>query len=139
MGMNGGVRTGARIRRDSSQREDADDPLGLFRHFGASTASTRAARAGSSTMPSVRRSCSARAGVTTAEIKLRFKTLKRRHPDANGDRPPRIVAEIIQAYNYLVGGFADRHPPPARFHASTTTSFEPVGERARLNQPHLKS
>ena len=57
-------------------------------------------------MRSARRSTrwGSRRDATTAEIKVRFKALvKRHHPDANGgDRSTEDrLREIIQAYNYL--------------------------------------
>jgi len=112
IGMNGGRPT---MRSHSARFEpglgDADDPLGLFRHFGAAAgrADGEHLRARESrVIRNAERKALDALGLepeaTTAEIKLRFKALvKRHHPDANGgDRSSEDkLREIIQAYNYL--------------------------------------
>ena len=110
MGMNGGRPT---VRSHSARFEphlnDADDPLGLFRHFGAAARDGDHLRARETR---VIRNAERKAldvmgldpDATAAEIKIRFKALvKRHHPDANnGDRSTEDkLREIIQAYNYL--------------------------------------
>jgi DnaJ domain len=112
MGMNGGRPTArSHSARFQPNMEDADDPLGLFRHFGgvAKRADGEHLRGrGSRVIRDDERKALDTLGLepeaTTAEIKLRFKTLvKRHHPDANGgDRSTEDrLREIIQAYNYL--------------------------------------
>jgi hypothetical protein len=112
MGMNGG-RPSARSHsaRFSPHLEGADDPLGLFGHFGAASGRAEGEhlrRRESRVIRNAERKALNTLGLepdaTTAEIKLRFKTLvKRHHPDANGgDRSTEDrLREIIQAYNYL--------------------------------------
>jgi hypothetical protein len=111
MGMNGGRPSGrSHSARFQPNVEDADDPLGLFRHFGASARADgehlrgRGSRVIHNAERKALDTLGLEAGATTAEIKLRFKTLvKRHHPDANGgDRSTEDrLREIIQAYNYL--------------------------------------
>jgi hypothetical protein len=111
MGMNGGRPTGrsysARFRPDL---DNAADPLGLFRHFGAAAAADgeRLRRRETRVIRNAERRALDVLGLepeaTTAEIKVRFKALvKRHHPDANGgDRSSEDrLRDIIQAYNYL--------------------------------------
>jgi curved DNA-binding protein CbpA len=110
MGMNGGKPT---TRSHSARFEppinDADDPLGLFRHFGAAARDGEPVRARETRVirNAERKALDALgldADATPSEIKVRFKTLvKRHHPDANGgDRSTEDrLREIIQAYNYL--------------------------------------
>ena len=109
MGMNGGRPT---MRSHSARFEpdigDADDPLGLFRHFGARAAGEHLRRRETRVIRNVERKALDALGLepdaTAAEIKVRFKALvKRHHPDANGgDRSTEDkLREIIQAYNYL--------------------------------------
>ena len=111
MGMNGG-RASARSHsaRFQPNLEGADDPLGLFRHFGPSGPSDgeHLRRRESRVIHNAERraldTLGLEPGATTVEIKVRFKTLvKRHHPDANGgDRSSEDrLREIIQAYNYL--------------------------------------
>jgi hypothetical protein len=109
MGMNGGRPT----KRSHSARfepgvEDADDPLGLFRHFGARAGDERLRRRETRVIRNAERKALDSLGLepdaTPAEVKVRFKSLvKRHHPDANnGDRSTEDkLREIIQAYNYL--------------------------------------
>jgi DnaJ domain len=112
MGMNGGRPTArSHSARFQPNMEDADDPLGLFRHFGGTAGRTEGEHLrgrGSRVIRNAERKALDTLGLepeaTTAEIKLRFKTLvKRHHPDANGgDRSSEDrLREIIQAYNYL--------------------------------------
>ena len=111
MGMNGGKPSTRSHSARFQPSFDADDPLDLFRHFGADAARAMAsacagAKAASSAMPSARRSTPSglEPEATTHEIKVRFKMLvKRHHPDANGgDRSTEDrLREIIQAYKYL--------------------------------------
>jgi len=109
MGMNGGRPT---MRSHSARFEpdigDADDPLGLFRHFGARAAGEHLRRRETRVIRNAERKALDALGLdpdaTTAEIKVRFKALvKRHHPDANGgDRSTEDkLREIIQAYKYL--------------------------------------
>jgi DnaJ domain len=111
MGMNGGKPATRSHSARFQPNFDPDDPLDLFRHFGADAARTDAERL-RRRESRVIRNAERRAldalgldpGATTAEIKLRFKMLvKRHHPDANGgDRSTEErLREIIQAYNYL--------------------------------------
>lgn len=112
IGMNGGRPSGrSHSARFQPNPEDIDDPLGLFRHFGASSARAddeHLRRRESRVIHNAERKALNALGLepeaTTAEIKLRFKTLvKRHHPDANGgDRSTEDrLREIIQAYKYL--------------------------------------
>src|SRR5262245_14124939 len=112
MGMNGGRPTArSHSARLQPNMEDAEDPLGLFRHFAGSSAGANGEhlrRRESRVIRNAERKALDTLGLepeaTTAEIKLRFKTLvKRHHPDANGgDRSTEDrLREIIQAYNYL--------------------------------------
>ena len=109
MGMNGGRPT----KRSHSARfvpgiGDADDPLGLFRHFGARAGDEHLRRRETRVIRNAERKALDSLGLepdaTPAEVKIRFKSLvKRHHPDANGgDRSTEDkLREIIQAYNYL--------------------------------------
>lgn len=109
MGMNGGkpsVRSHS--ARFSPDMNGADDPLGLFRHFGGQAAGERLRRRESRVIHNAERKALDTLGLepeaTTHDIKVRFKLLvKRHHPDANGgDRSTEDrLREIIQAYNYL--------------------------------------
>jgi hypothetical protein len=109
MGMNGGkpsVRShSARLGPDL---DGADDPLGLFRHFGAKAGDESPRRRETRVIHNAERKALDVLGLepeaTTNDIKVRFKMLvKRHHPDANGgDRSTEDrLREIIQAYNYL--------------------------------------
>jgi hypothetical protein len=108
MGMNGGKpTTRSHSARFAPNFESADDPLGLFRHFG-SAAGEHLRRKETRVIHNAERKALDALGLepeaTTAEIKHRFKELvKRHHPDANGgDRSMEDrLREIIQAYNYL--------------------------------------
>jgi DnaJ-like protein len=109
MGMNGG-RAAARSwsARFPPDPESAADPLDLFRHFGASPNGERLRRRETRVIRNAERAALDVLGLepeaTTAEIKIRFKALvKRHHPDANGgDRSTEgKLRDIIQAYNYL--------------------------------------
>ena len=109
IGMNGGRPT----KRSHSARfepgiGDADDPLGLFRHFGARAGDEHLRRRETRVIRNAERKALDSLGLepdaTPAEVKIRFKSLvKRHHPDANGgDRSTEDkLREIIQAYNYL--------------------------------------
>jgi len=111
MGMNGGrPSTRSHSARFQPNLDGADDPLDLARHFGSAAGPDGERQRRRETR--VVRNAERRAldalgldpGATTAEIKLRFKMLvKRHHPDANGgDRSTEErLREIIQAYNYL--------------------------------------
>lgn len=112
LGMNGGRTKGrSHSARFQPNLEGADDPLGLFRHLGGGAAQAdgeHLRRRESRVIRNAERKALDTLGLepdaTTAEIKLRFKTLvKRHHPDANGgDRSnEERLREIIQAYNYL--------------------------------------
>jgi DnaJ domain len=112
MGMNGGKpKTRSHSARFQPDLDDANDPLGLFRHFGAAAASPNGEhlrRRETRVIRNAERKALDVLGLepeaTTAEVKLRFKALvKRHHPDANGgDRSSEgKLREIIQAYNYL--------------------------------------
>jgi hypothetical protein len=112
MGMNGGrPSTRSHSARFQPTMEDADDPLGLFRHFGGAAKRAdgehlrgRASRVIRNAERKALDTLGLELEATAAEIKLRFKTLvKRHHPDANGgDRSSEDrLREIIQAYNYL--------------------------------------
>src|SRR5262249_45907727 len=91
--------------------ESAADPLGLFRHFGAASGGAddeRLRRRETRVIRNAERRALDVLGLepeaTTAEIKLRFKALvKRHHPDANGGHLSREekLREIIHAYNFL--------------------------------------
>jgi DnaJ-like protein len=108
MGMNG---TGKATGRSHGARfgpSGADDPFGLFRETGAQTGDERLRRRETHVIRNAERKALETLGLegvaTTAEIKVRFKMLvKRHHPDANGgDRSSEDrLREIIQAYNYL--------------------------------------
>jgi hypothetical protein len=109
MGMNGGRPT---MRSHSARFEpgfgDADDPLGVFRHFGGRADGEHLRARETRVIRNAERKALEVLGLepdaTTAEIKVRFKALvKRHHPDANGgDRSTEDkLREIIQAYNYL--------------------------------------
>jgi hypothetical protein len=109
MGMNGG-RPSARSHsaRFAPDLEAAADPLGLFRHFGARRDADHLRARETRVIRNAERKALDVLGLepeaTTAEIKVRFKTLvKRHHPDANGgDRSAEDkLREIIQAYKYL--------------------------------------
>jgi len=112
MGMNGGrPATRSHSARFQPNLDGADDPLDLARHFGSAATGGEGDRS-RRREPRIVRNAERRAldalgldpGATTAEIKLRFKMLvKRHHPDANGgDRSSEDqLREIIQAYNYL--------------------------------------
>jgi hypothetical protein len=110
IGMNGGRPTA----RSHSARlhpglDDADDPLGLFRHFGGGRSDADADRARQTrSLRNAERKALDTLGLepeaTGHDIKIRFKALvKRHHPDANGgDRSSEDkLREIIQAYKYL--------------------------------------
>ena len=109
IGMNGGRPT----KRSHSARfepgiGDADDPLGLFRHFGARAGDEHLRRRETRVIRNAERKALDSLGLepdaTAVEVKVRFKSLvKRHHPDANGgDRSTEDkLREIIQAYNYL--------------------------------------
>jgi hypothetical protein len=106
MGMNGGGRASrSRPPRSRPQFSHADDPFGVFRELGGSSA-----RRSSESRP-VRNAerkaldtLGLDADASAQDVKARFKALvKRHHPDANGgDRSSEDrLREIIQAYNYL--------------------------------------
>jgi DnaJ-like protein len=109
MGMNGGRPTArSHSARFQPDMDAAADPLGLFRHFGARGDGDHLRRRETRVIRNAERKALHALGLepeaTTAEIKVRFKTLvKRHHPDANGgDRSAEDrLREIIQAYNYL--------------------------------------
>jgi DnaJ domain len=110
IGMNGGKPSArSHSARFAPNLDGADDPLGLFRHFGADgRASEHLRQKRSRVIHNAERKALDVLGLepecTTAEIKHRFKELvKRHHPDANGgDRSmEERLREIIQAYNYL--------------------------------------
>jgi hypothetical protein len=109
MGMNGGKPSKrSHSARFSPEIEDADDPLGLFRHFGGQADNERLRRRETRVIHNAERKALEVLGLepeaTTHDIKVRFKALvKRHHPDANGgDRSTEDkLREIIQAYNYL--------------------------------------
>ena len=112
MGMNSGRPTArSHSARFQPNPEEADDPLGLRRHFGASSARAngdnlrrRESRIIHNAERKALNALGLEAEATTEEIKIRFKTLvKRHHPDVNGgDRSTEDrLREIIQAYNYL--------------------------------------
>jgi curved DNA-binding protein CbpA len=109
MGMNGGKSaTRSHSARFNSYFDGADDPLGLFRHIGGEPNGDPLRRRESRVIHNAERKALEVLGlegdVSTADIKVRFKMLvKRHHPDANGgDRSSEDkLREIIQAYNYL--------------------------------------
>jgi hypothetical protein len=110
MGMNGGKASSrSHSARFAPNLDNADDPLGLFRHFGAAASDgEHLRRPKTRVIHNAERKALDVLGLepeaTTAEIKHRFKELvKRHHPDANGgDRSTEDrLREIIQAYNYL--------------------------------------
>jgi len=79
-----------------------------FRHFGGAAAPDGERRRETRIVRNAERKAldvlGLEAEATGAEVKVRFKTLvKRHHPDANGgDRSTEDkLREIIQAYNYL--------------------------------------
>ena len=109
MGMNGGRPT----TRSHSARFNpgigggADDPFELFREYGTRDGE-HLRRRETRVIRNAERKALETLGLepeaTTAEIKVRFKALvKRHHPDANGgDRSSEDrLRDIIQAYNYL--------------------------------------
>jgi hypothetical protein len=106
MGMNGGKPTGrSRSARFGPAFEGASDPFGLF---GDAQNGEHLRRRESRVIRNAERKALDTLGLegeaTTAQIKVRFKELvKRHHPDANGgDRSSEErLREIIQAYNYL--------------------------------------
>jgi hypothetical protein len=106
MGMNGGKPTGrSRAARFGPAFEGADDAFGLF---GEAQNGEHLRRRETRVIRNAERRALDALGfegaATTAEIKVRFKELvKRHHPDANGgDRSSEErLREIIQAYNYL--------------------------------------
>src|SRR5437667_3753561 len=109
MGMNGGRPT---IRSHSARfqpgLDGADDPFGLFHEYGGRTDGEHLRRRETRVIRNAERKALDTLGLepeaTTAEIKVRFKALvKRHHPDANGgDRSTEDkLREIIQAYKYL--------------------------------------
>jgi hypothetical protein len=109
MGMNGGKPTArSHSARFQPEIDAAADPLGLFRHFGPRAAGAKAGQPEARVVHNAERKALDALGLepeaTTAEIKVRFKTLvKRHHPDVNGgDRSTEDrLREIIQAYKYL--------------------------------------
>ena len=109
MGMNGGRPTSrSHSARFSPHLDGADDPLGLFRHFGARADGEHLRRRESRVIHNAERKALDVLGLepeaTAHDIKAKFKALvKRHHPDANGgDRSTEDrLREIIQAYNYL--------------------------------------
>jgi hypothetical protein len=106
MGMNGGKPTGrSRAARFGPAFEGANDAFGLF---GDAANGDHLKRRETRVIRNAERRALDTLGfegvATTAEIKVRFKELvKRHHPDANGgDRSSEDrLREIIQAYNYL--------------------------------------
>ena len=112
MGMNGGKPSmRSHSARFSPDMNGADDPLGLFRHFGGQADSERLRRRETRVIHNAERKALYVLGLepeaTTHDIKGRFKALvKRHHPDANGgDRSTEDrLREIIQAYKYLKSG-----------------------------------
>jgi len=110
MGMNGGKpTTRSHSARFAPDFDNAEDPLGVFRHFGAAAGDgEHPRRRETRVIHNAERKALDALGfegeASTAEIKHRFKELvKRYHPDANGgDRSTEDrLREIIQAYNYL--------------------------------------
>ncbi len=107
MGMNGG-RPAGRSHAARFSPGSADDPFGLFRETGTRSDRDHLRRRETHVIRNAERKALETLGLegmaTTAEIKVRFKMLvKRHHPDANGgDRSSEDrLREIIQAYNYL--------------------------------------
>ncbi|MGH6768335.1 MAG: J domain-containing protein [Xanthobacteraceae bacterium] len=106
MGMNGGKPTGRSHAARFGPGGD-DDVFGLFGETGARNAEhlrRRETRVIRNAERKALETLGLEGEATTQEIKLRFKTLvKRHHPDANGgDRSSEDrLREIIQAYNYL--------------------------------------
>jgi hypothetical protein len=110
MGMNGGRPTSrSHSSRFRAEFSGAEDPLGLFREFGAAA---KARAQGRATHARPVRNAERKAldalglepEASGQQVKRRFKELvKRHHPDANGgDRSSEaLLREIIQAYNYL--------------------------------------
>ena len=106
MGMNGGKPTGrSHAARFGPAFEGSDDPFDLF---GERPQCRASAQRETRVIRNAERKALDTLGLdgeaTTAEIKVRFKALvKRHHPDANGgDRSSEDrLREIIQAYNYL--------------------------------------
>jgi hypothetical protein len=106
MGMNGGKPAGrSRAARFGPAFEGANDPFGLF---GDAQNGEHLKRRETHVIRNAERKALDTLGLegeaTTAQIKVRFKELvKRHHPDANGgDRSSEErLREIIQAYNYL--------------------------------------
>jgi hypothetical protein len=112
IGMNGGRPTSrSHSARFHPGLGGADDPLGLFREFGAAAgarpADERSQREARMVRNAERKALDVlglEAEATIHDIKVRFKVLvKRHHPDANGgDRSSEDrLREIIQAYKYL--------------------------------------
>src|SRR5581483_6601922 len=111
MGQNGGrPATRSYSARIAPEFGAADDPFGLFRKYGPKgpRGGERLRRPETRPIHNAERraldTLGLEADATAAEIKVRFKTLvKRHHPDANGgDRSTEDkLREIIQAYNYL--------------------------------------
>jgi hypothetical protein len=108
MGMNGGRPTTRSHSARFGPAAGADDPFELFRDQGSGSDGDRLRRRETRVIRNAERKALDALGLepdaTTAEIKLRFKTLvKRHHPDAKGgDRSSEErLREIIQAYNYL--------------------------------------
>ena len=108
MGMNGGKAKGrSHGARFGPGFTNADDPFGLFGETAARNGEHLRRRETRVIRNAERKALDTLGldgGATTAEVKLRFKALvKRHHPDANGgDRSTedRLI-EIIKAYNYL--------------------------------------
>ncbi len=109
MGSLGGKPAAKRSRGQFREADrPADDPFSLFGETGTRRAGhARAAPEGRKIFNAQRWALDAlglEADAERADIKMRFKTLvKRHHPDANGgDRGSEArLREIIQAYNYL--------------------------------------
>jgi hypothetical protein len=109
MGMNGGKPAGrSRSARFGPGFRSADDPFDLFGAAGVRGDGDRLRARETHVIRNAERKALETLGLegeaTTHDIKVRFKTLvKRHHPDANGgDRSSEDkLREIIQAYNYL--------------------------------------
>jgi len=105
MGMNGGKPTGrSRGARFGPAFEGTDDPFGMFGEGDGDPQRRKETRVIRNAERKALGTLGFEGEATTAEIKVRFKTLvKRHHPDANGgDRSSEErLREIIQAYNYL--------------------------------------
>jgi hypothetical protein len=109
MGMNGGrPTTRSHSARFNPDVGGADDPFDLFRDNGKRSDAEHLRRRETRVIRNAERRALETLGLepdaTTADIKVRFKTLvKRHHPDANGgDRSSEEqLRAIIQAYNYL--------------------------------------